>query len=198
MKENNIAKIDDLEMHPRVVGEPFKLERRKDIHICGEANKGGNVQLTYRGGCGEVVILDDAYRCGGCGGWFHKDCMYKHFELERNCDYGRVQAVKEFVEFLKDHYWDDFEWQKQILFKHFDACMEHFIFDPVQEGSRSTAVIYRCERCYGWKEKSYYGIGYKPIGFFVKPTQPSREKAYKLPKDWEENEPVEEHGSEGD
>ena len=69
---------------------------------CGNANLKGNVALTYKGGCGKKLNIKDAYRCGGCGGWFHKECMYKHFELEKEHDYGRVKAVKGFVDGLID------------------------------------------------------------------------------------------------
>jgi hypothetical protein len=64
---------------------------------CGCANPNGNVALTYLGGCGKSLKMKDAYRCGGCGGWFHKECLYKHFEQEKEHDYGRVKAVEEFV-----------------------------------------------------------------------------------------------------
>jgi len=126
------AIIHDLESRPRIVGEPFKLEKRKDTHICGDANKNGNVEMTYKGGCRAIVILEDVYRCGGCGGWFHKECMYKHFELEKSHDYGRTKAYKEavdgFVEYLfKDRNGkyltsDIVNWKAIIL-----RCKENFL-----------------------------------------------------------------------
>ena len=59
---------------------------------CGDANLKGNIQLTYKGGCRNELDIKDAYRCvgcGGCGGWFHYDCILKHFELEKGHDNAR-------------------------------------------------------------------------------------------------------------
>lgn len=58
---------------------------------CGDANKNGNVELTFKGGCRKKVSLRESYRCSGCGGWFHKDCMVNHFKLEKDHDWGRKQ-----------------------------------------------------------------------------------------------------------
>ncbi len=72
----------------------------KEIKLvkCGEANQKGNIQLTYKGGCRKELKIEDAYRCVGCGGWFHKECILKHFELEKEHDYGRQQERKEIIE----------------------------------------------------------------------------------------------------
>lgn len=56
---------------------------------CGDANPNGNVYLLYKGGCGKELEMKDAYRCTGCGGWFHRDCIFQHFEEEKNHDYSR-------------------------------------------------------------------------------------------------------------
>jgi hypothetical protein len=58
---------------------------------CGDANPGGNVALTYKGGCLKDVSLEECYRCTGCGGRFHKRCILKHFKLEKAHDWGRQQ-----------------------------------------------------------------------------------------------------------
>lgn len=58
---------------------------------CGDANPGGNVALSYKGGCGKEADLKDMYRCVGCGAWFHLDCIKKHFELEKDHDVGRQE-----------------------------------------------------------------------------------------------------------
>ncbi len=36
-----------------------------------------------------MLEMKDAYRCVGCGGWFHYDCILKHFELEKGHDNAR-------------------------------------------------------------------------------------------------------------
>lgn len=56
---------------------------------CGDANPNGNIALNYKGGCGKELDMKDAYRCTGCGGWFHLDCILKHFKLEKEHDVGR-------------------------------------------------------------------------------------------------------------
>ncbi len=58
---------------------------------CGDANTNGNVYLTYKGGCRKPLHIQDAYRCTGCGGWFHKDCILKHFQEEKDHDWGRKE-----------------------------------------------------------------------------------------------------------
>jgi len=68
---------------------------------CGNANPKGNVALTYKGGCGKKLDTTKAYRCTGCGGWFHKECILKHFELEKDHDYGRkaeIDRIRKVVE----------------------------------------------------------------------------------------------------
>ena len=57
---------------------------------CGDANQNGNVAINYKGSCGKELKIEEAYRCVGCGGWFHLDCIYEHFKLEEghdNCRY---------------------------------------------------------------------------------------------------------------
>lgn len=62
--------------------------------VCGDANPGGNVAFTFKGGCRKEVDITDAYRCVGCGGWFHYDCILKHFEEEFDHDKAR-SALKQ-------------------------------------------------------------------------------------------------------
>lgn len=56
---------------------------------CGDANPKGNISFTFKGGCREELDIREAYRCTGCGGWFHLDCILKHFELEEGHDVAR-------------------------------------------------------------------------------------------------------------
>lgn len=77
----------------------IKQSNEQYIRKCGVM--GGNVYLKYKGGCEENDDIKNMYRCGGCGGWFHKDCLYKHFNLERRHDYGAYEAVKEFARYFK-------------------------------------------------------------------------------------------------
>lgn len=51
-------------------------------YICGDANPNGNVQFTYRGGCRKQLCIVESYRCTGCGGRFHRDCIFNHFQQE--------------------------------------------------------------------------------------------------------------------
>lgn len=61
---------------------------------CGNANHKGNVALTYKGGCMKKFPISEAYRCTGCDGWFHKDCILKHFKMEKEHDWGRQEERK--------------------------------------------------------------------------------------------------------
>ena len=56
---------------------------------CGDANPKGNIALTYKGGCGKNGLKTEMYRCTGCDGWFHKDCLIEHFKQEKLHDWGR-------------------------------------------------------------------------------------------------------------
>lgn len=69
---------------------------------CGDANPKGNIALKYKGGCGEELNMEDAYRCTGCGGWFHKECILKHFKLERKHDVGRNDLKKEIINIINN------------------------------------------------------------------------------------------------
>jgi len=50
--------------------------------ICGDANPKGNIGLYFKGCCKKKLPIEEAYRCTGCGGWFHRDCIFEHFEKE--------------------------------------------------------------------------------------------------------------------
>lgn len=75
--------------------------KQKEIIQCGNANPNGNVSLFYKGGCKQKLKKSEAYRCVGCGGWFHKECILKHFELEKEHDYGRQEERKKLKEEFK-------------------------------------------------------------------------------------------------
>ena len=42
---------------------------------CGDANTNGNIELFYKGACKKVLKVKDSYRCIGCSGYFHLDCI---------------------------------------------------------------------------------------------------------------------------
>jgi len=71
-----------------------------DTVKCGDANPNGNIALKFKGGCGQPVNIADAYRCVGCGGRFHLDCIKKHFELEKAHDVGREKVKKDIEVFI--------------------------------------------------------------------------------------------------
>jgi hypothetical protein len=73
-----------------------------EIVKCGDANPKGNISLIYKGGCGEILPMHAAYRCTGCGGWFHINCIFKHFKLEKECDWGRKEEKDQFIAELDD------------------------------------------------------------------------------------------------
>ncbi|MDD4410842.1 MAG: hypothetical protein PHE32_04015 [Candidatus Shapirobacteria bacterium] len=66
---------------------------------CGDANPNGNIAFTYKGGCRGELDITEAYRCVGCGGWFHLDCILKHFELEEGHDNARnaLRKIKDSI-----------------------------------------------------------------------------------------------------
>lgn len=68
---------------------------------CGNANPNGNVLLVYKGGCNKNLPITDAYRCAGCNGWFHKDCLLEHFKLEKAHDWGRNEERANISEKLR-------------------------------------------------------------------------------------------------
>lgn len=95
------------DMNMRV--ELYKLLKAKDkqcreekIIKCGDANPKGNIALFYKGGCKKPLKIEEAYRCVGCGGYFHLDCILKHFELEEGHDNARYY-LKKIQERTKDN-----------------------------------------------------------------------------------------------
>lgn len=68
---------------------------------CGDANPKGNVELTYKGGCRKELDIIEAYRCVGCGGYFHKKCIIDHFKLEKEHDFGRNELKKDILRLIK-------------------------------------------------------------------------------------------------
>jgi hypothetical protein len=73
---------------------PSSKGEKKIVVKCGDANPNGNIYMFYKGGCKEEVSKLEAYRCTGCGGWFHLDCIFKHFELEAGHDFARNALAK--------------------------------------------------------------------------------------------------------
>jgi hypothetical protein len=70
---------------------------------CGDANPNGNIAFYYLGGCEKELDIKDSFRCVGCGGWFHLDCILKHFELEEGHDNAR-NALKQIKEYTDNQY----------------------------------------------------------------------------------------------
>lgn len=66
--------------------------------LCGNASD--NLFLTFKGGCRGDLTYKEAYRCTGCGGRFHKDCILEHFKLEEAHDWGRQEERKKFEALL--------------------------------------------------------------------------------------------------
>ena len=75
---------------------------------CGDANSKGNILLTYKGGCRKPLKLKDAYRCVGCGGYFHKECILKNFELEKKHDIGRNDLREKILKLLKGFFREEY------------------------------------------------------------------------------------------
>jgi len=73
--------------------------------ICGDANPHGNIAMTSKGGCGKELDIRDAYRCTGCGVFFHLDCIYNHFEEEEGHDVARnaLKKIKQVAEYASDY-----------------------------------------------------------------------------------------------
>jgi len=67
--------------------------------ICGSASD--SLYLTFKGGCRQKLDINECYRCVGCGGRFHKDCIKKHFELEKKDDIGRNNLKKDIIKIIK-------------------------------------------------------------------------------------------------
>lgn len=86
--------LTELEILKKDVKVAIRTAGKKREVECGNANIGGNVALHYRGGCKKKILMEDAYRCTGCSGWFHKDCILEHFKLEKNHDWGRKEERK--------------------------------------------------------------------------------------------------------
>jgi hypothetical protein len=55
--------------------------------------------MLFKGGCGKDLDIKEAYRCTGCGGFFHLECIFKHFELEEGHDYARnaLKKIKDYA-----------------------------------------------------------------------------------------------------
>lgn len=66
-----------------------KNEEGKMVKKCGDAGL-----LKMKGACGEEVSLEEAFRCIGCGKWFHLDCIWDHFEQEEGQDRARFYLKK--------------------------------------------------------------------------------------------------------
>lgn len=78
----------------------------KKIKQCGNAAEG--ISLLMAGACGKEVKLEEAYRCTGCGKWFHFDCMFNHFELDKGTAHNSLCEIKKL---LKENTFD----KKEII-----------------------------------------------------------------------------------
>ena len=70
--------------------------------LCGDANPGGNISFYFKGGCKKAIPLKDAFRCTGCGGWFHHQCIFEHFESEEGHSRAHF-ALRQIKDFLKQN-----------------------------------------------------------------------------------------------
>lgn len=68
----------------------------KIIKECGQAGSG--ISLLMKGACGKEVDIEEAFRCTGCGKWFHLDCIFSHFELEEEASraHNALKKIKEY------------------------------------------------------------------------------------------------------
>lgn len=71
---------------------------------CGDANPNGNIYAFYKGGCEKEINKIESYRCTGCGGWFHKECILKHFKLEKKHDWGRIEEQNRIINMIDAKY----------------------------------------------------------------------------------------------
>lgn len=79
----------DMEGIARDIEQLIDYHTKSNKILCG--NAGNGIYLTFKGGCHEELTYNECYRCTGCGGRFHKDCIMEHFKLESNHDWGRQQ-----------------------------------------------------------------------------------------------------------
>lgn len=100
---------------------------------CGDANPNGNVYMRFKGGCDRDVELKDAYRCTGCGGWFHKECILKHFEEEKSHDWGRQQERERIADLGKNLTQFVMSW-KEIEGVYIPADAVRKFFKELREG----------------------------------------------------------------
>jgi len=68
--------------------------------LCGNASD--NLYLTFKGGCRKELTYQECYRCTGCGGRFHKDCILEHFKLEAKHDWGRQAERQRILDSLPE------------------------------------------------------------------------------------------------
>ena len=107
-KQEEIINLIVKSFSSQFISNFLKTQRRELLKKvrCGDANPKGNIALTRKGGCGKELKIQDAYRCTGCGGWFHKECILKHFELEKEHDWGRKKErqnlLKEIEQIMMD------------------------------------------------------------------------------------------------
>lgn len=87
---------------------------------CGDANPGGGIDRFYNGGCKKELDLIDAYRCAGCGGYFHLDCIYDHFEMDEEHDDAR-NALKSIIDGIKSYKIDQ---SQMIIHEIYRKCLK--------------------------------------------------------------------------
>ena len=82
------------------------MDQEKTI-LCGNASD--SLYLTFKGGCRKELTYREGYRCTGCGGRFHKDCILHHFKEEAGHDWGRLDELKNLrntVDHDSGEYWE--------------------------------------------------------------------------------------------
>ena len=101
---------------------------------CGNANPKGNVAMTYKGGCMKTIDIENAYRCTGCGGWFHKECILKHFKLEKNHDWGRMEEQEKIVGKIEEYF-------KNLIFIPFPQKTKHALITFIKKSDMTSTKI---------------------------------------------------------
>jgi len=66
---------------------------------CGDANPNGNISFYFKGSCKKELPMQDAFRCTGCGGWFHRECIFEHFESEEGHSkaHNALRKIKQYI-----------------------------------------------------------------------------------------------------
>lgn len=74
----------------------MEQEYFEPVFQCGSTNRVEEADNhLFTGGCGRLIPLSFSYRCGECTAFFHRHCLYDHFEKES--DKTKGGSMKEFL-----------------------------------------------------------------------------------------------------